>query len=98
MPGLAGQIPNYRGVKIVTGADKILDWLRHDSKAFPVFKWAERAERNLDPGCVVPADVGVEDFNEVINGRSPPVTRIKQFGLEPGQDSVQINRPVHLIV
>lgn len=70
------------------GAAKNLDWLCHDSRTFPVFKWAEGAGRDLDPGCVVPADVRVEGFNEVINGRSPPVTRIEQFCFEPSVEAL----------
>jgi hypothetical protein len=48
----------------------------------PGIEGAERAERNLDPRCVVPPDVGVKDFDELINGHSPPVARIEQFRLE----------------
>ena len=56
--------------------------LCRNSKALPVFDRAEGVERDLDPRCVVPADERVDDLNEMINGPSPPVTRIKQFRLE----------------
>ena len=34
MPGLAGQIPDYRGVKIVTGAYACIDLLRTSREKF----------------------------------------------------------------
>ncbi|PRX19138.1 hypothetical protein B0G75_1391, partial [Paraburkholderia sp. BL18I3N2] len=50
--------------------------LRRDSKTLPVFDGAEGTERDLDTLCVIPADIRVNDFNELINGRGPPVTGI----------------------
>lgn len=57
-------------------AAEILDRLCRNSKTLPVFEGAERAERDLDPRCVVPPDVRIEDLDELINGRGPPVSRI----------------------
>lgn len=46
-------------------------------EALPVFDRAQEAERDLDPLCVVPADVRVNDLDELINGLGPPVPRIE---------------------
>ena len=70
------------------GAARMLDCLCRDSETFPVFDRVERTERYLDSRCVVPADMRIEDLNEVINGRRPPVTRIKQFRLEPPEETL----------
>jgi len=61
--------------------------LCRNSKTLPVFEGAERAERDLDPSCVVPPDVRVEDLDELIYGRSPPVARIKQFRLQSPEEA-----------
>ncbi len=62
--------------------------LRRQSETLSVFDWAERAQRDLDPLRVVPADVGVHGFNELFKCRGLPVPRAiapsrhtpKQFG------------------
>src|SRR5690242_12515569 len=51
--------------------------LCRDSKTLPVFDGAEGTERDLDTLCVIPADIRVNDFNELINCRGPPVTWIE---------------------
>jgi hypothetical protein len=42
-----------------------------------------RSEGDLDPLRVIPANVRVIDLNELLDGCSPPVTRIEQLLLEP---------------
>src|SRR5579859_4573990 len=68
---------------------RLFSWteLCRDSETLPVFDGAEGAEREFDPFCVVPADVRVNDLDELIDGRGSPVTRIEQFRLESPEET-----------
>ena len=70
---------------------RIKTWtgLRRKSKARPVFDRAERAKGYLDPLLVVPADVRVDHFNELLDGRALPVPRIAQR-LDRGGDAAPV--------
>ena len=49
------------------GAAKNLDWLSRDSESPSVLDWAAAAQRDLDPCLVVPADVGVQGRDELLD-------------------------------
>lgn len=53
--------------------------LSRKSKTLSVFDGAERAKRYLDPLRIVPADVRINNLNELLNGRGLPVPRVEQF-------------------
>ena len=57
------------------------------AKAHPVFDRTERAKRDLDPLFVVPADVGVDRLDELLDGGVLPVSRIEQFVLQPTEEA-----------
>src|SRR3954447_4628670 len=46
------------------------------------------AERNLDPCLVVPAYVGVECCDEVVDARVQPVARVEQFVLQAAEEAL----------
>lgn len=51
------------------GADEILDWLCREAQIVPIFNGTERAEGDLDPLLVVPADVRVQSLSELLIAR-----------------------------
>ena len=51
--------------------------LCRDAEALSVFERAERAERDLDSLFVVPADVGIEHLNELLDVVSQDVVLIE---------------------
>ena len=59
--------PNLR-LHRVGGADKNLDWLNRNPKASAVCCGAEAAERYLDARLIVPADIGVQGRDELVDG------------------------------
>jgi hypothetical protein len=65
-----------------------LDWLDSDSPRLVVLPRAACAERDLDPCVVVPADVGVECCDELVDGRGQPVPCVEQIVLQPAEDSL----------
>jgi hypothetical protein len=70
------------------GAAKILDWFMPRSRDFSGIPEDQRAKRDLDSRYVIYADISVEGFDGLIDSRSPPVTRIRQFGLEPTEEAL----------
>ena len=70
------------------GADKILDWLCRKSEALSVFEGTEGAKGDFDSPFVIPADVGVNDLNELFNGCGLPVARIKQLRFQPPEEAL----------
>ena len=50
---------------------------------------AEGAERDVDPFCVVPANLRVNDFDELIDGRGSRITRIEQLRLESPEETLE---------
>lgn len=61
--------------------------LCRESDDLPVFDRTKEAEQDLDPRCVVPPGVGVEDLGKLINGRSSPITIIEHFRLGSPEDA-----------
>jgi hypothetical protein len=70
------------------GADKNLDWLCRKSEALSAFDRTERTKGNLDSLLVVPADVGVNCLNELLNGCGLPVPRIEQLRFQPPEEAL----------
>jgi hypothetical protein len=69
------------------GCGQILGLVYDVSPRLSRFDGAERAQGDLDPFLVVPADVGVHGFNELHNSDASPVPRVKQFGLQPTEEA-----------
>jgi hypothetical protein len=61
--------------------------LSRKSETLSVFDGAEKAKRDLDPLRVVPADVGIDCLNELLDGRGLPVPRVEQRGGWPNSDT-----------
>jgi len=72
----------------LTGGDAAKIWtdLCNNSKTLPIFNRAQEAKRDPDLLRVVPADVRVNDFDELINRRGLPGTTIEV----PGNDVAAI--------
>lgn len=65
-----------------------MDWfLCRKSKARSVCDRAESATGDLDPLLVVPADVGINDLDELLDDRGPPVSRIEQLRFQPTEEA-----------
>jgi len=73
--------------KTWTGLCRQSETLCRQSETLSIFDRAERAQRDLDPLLVVPADVGVHGFNELLKGRGLPVPRIEQFRFQPPEEA-----------
>lgn len=65
---------------------KTWTWLSRNSESLSVFDGGERAKRDLDPLLVVPADVGINYLNELLNGHGFPVSRVEQFHFQPSEE------------
>jgi len=70
------------------GADKNLDWLCRKSEAVSVFEGTEGAKRELDSLFVVPADVGVNGLDELLNGCGLPTLRIEQLRFQQPEETL----------
>ena len=57
------------------------------SKTLSVLDGAERAKGDLDPLLVVPADVGINYLDELLNGRGLPVPRVEQFRFQSSEEA-----------
>lgn len=70
------------------GADKNLDWLNSDPQASAMCDRAEASERDLDPGLVVPADVGIQCCNKLLDGGGEPVAREEHLDLQSAKEAL----------
>ena len=53
--------------------------LRCKSKALPVFEGTERAKEDLDALFVIPADIEIDDLDELLNGCRFQIPKVEQF-------------------
>ena len=68
--------------------------LSRKSEALSVFDGAEKAKRDFDPPLVVPADVGINYLDKLLDGRGLPGLRVEQFRFQPAKEAFacSINR------
>ncbi|MCY1222390.1 hypothetical protein D9M72_344800 [compost metagenome] len=64
-----------------------MDWLCRKSKTLSIFDGAERAKGELDPLLVVPADVEINFFDELLDRGGLPVPRVEQFRFQPAEEA-----------
>ena len=57
-------------------------------EALSVFEGTERAKGNLDALLVIPANVGVNCLNELLNGCGLPVPRVEQLRFQPPEEAL----------
>ena len=62
--------------------------LCRDSQALPVFDGAERAKGHLDSFFVIPADVGVNDLDVLVDRDVLPSPRIEQFRFQSPEEDL----------
>ena len=58
------------------------------SEAVSVFEGTEESKGELDSLFVVPADVGVNGLNELLNGCGLPVPRVEQLRFQPPEEAL----------
>lgn len=56
-------------------------------EACSVFDRTACTKRDLDPFLVVPTNVRVNDLNELVGADGLPVSRVKQFRLQPSKET-----------
>jgi hypothetical protein len=56
-------------------------------ETLPVLNRTECTKRDLDPFLVVPANVRVDDLDELVGADGLPVPRVKQFRLQPSKEA-----------
>ena len=61
--------------------------LRRKPEALSVFEGTEGAKGDLDALFVIPADVGVNGLNELLNGCGLPIPRIEQLRFQPPEEA-----------
>ena len=66
-------------------ADKSVDRVLPQVQGALVFHGSESAQGDLNPILVVPANVGVDRLNELLNSGAFPVQRMEPLGLDPNQ-------------
>ncbi|TCR79576.1 hypothetical protein EV561_11574 [Rhizobium sp. BK376] len=70
------------------GAYKNLDrFLSFASKTLSVFDGTERTKGDVDPLFVVPADVEINDFNELLDRCGLPVPGIEELRFQPSKEA-----------
>lgn len=89
--GLA--LPAYcvsTGTQISSGGDAAenLDLLSSDPQASAMFERTARAQRDLDPGLVIPADVAVQRRGELLDGRGQPVARVEPLVFQAAEETL----------
>ena len=70
------------------GAAENLDGLCSEPKVAPVLDGATGSQRDLDPVCVVPKDVGVQRRDKVLDGRGQSAARVEQLGLQAAEEAL----------
>jgi len=70
------------------GAAEILDGSSSEPETPTVLDGAAGAQRDLDPRFVVPADVGIQRRDELLNGRGQPGARVEQLGLQAAEEAL----------
>ena len=62
------------------------------SEALSVFEGTEETYGYLDALFVIPADLGVNCLNELLNGCALPVPRIEQLRFQPPEEALTSRR------
>ena len=69
------------------GADQNLDRLCRNAESLAVFEGTKRAKGYFDALLIVPMDIGINFFYELLDRGRLPVPRVKEFRFQPAEEA-----------